>query len=272
MMGRRKSDSPFSLFAFQDIITSVTGILIMIMLILCLTLFKSEDSESNHEAIDVSDAQKKLKIKQEELEKIREELTSVNQINQLATTLSPEQIKERLRDANRRSADAGKLISKLRADAEQQSQDLAQAQDAFAKNETLRKKIEELENASQKATSDLDALKKSNRVAYSFTDADNVSAWIIDLNGTKTRAAIANQKMKAKIFDDQYTSTRIQKIINWANSLDASSNYLVFMIRSENVKAYAEIRAALEKKGFKFGLNVVGSDVEIVDPETGAGL
>ena len=39
MSRRRKSnDNPFTLFAFQDIITAVTGILILITLILSLSL------------------------------------------------------------------------------------------------------------------------------------------------------------------------------------------------------------------------------------------
>ena len=269
-MGRRQRSTPFSLFSFQDIITSVTGILIMIMLILCLTLFKSESEETTEETVDLEEVQKQVDEKQLELQKMQAELKSVEKISTLAATLSPEEVREKLKTNDRKSKKIEEDISKLSASADQTKQDLNSSETAFAETETIRKKLEQLENTAKKATSELEKLKKSNRIAFSFTDADNVDAWVLDLNGQKTATALANKKMKPKKFDSKYESIRIEEIVKWAKTLNPRDTYIVFMVRSANVRAYKAIRAELEPKGFKFGVNLLGKDVQVLDPDTGA--
>ena len=79
MAARYTRNQAFSLFAFQDIITSVTGIIVLVMLLLSLELIQLEQLSttlsSSNSAEPLRDASKKL---DQEIESINQDLKRGN--------------------------------------------------------------------------------------------------------------------------------------------------------------------------------------------------
>ena len=93
MRKRRREETPFSLFAFQDIITSVTGILLLIMLLLCLSLaaqdLTNDPPVETQESSSVANAHR-LKDLQERVSRLQETLDQKQRQRELEESLTPE--------------------------------------------------------------------------------------------------------------------------------------------------------------------------------------
>ena len=72
-MRRRRSGSPFSLFSFQDAITSVCGVIVLITLLMALDLTRRATEETAPSAV----ARERVEETERRIEELRNNLSSV---------------------------------------------------------------------------------------------------------------------------------------------------------------------------------------------------
>ena len=131
MTRRRKTQTPFSLFAFQDIITSITGIMILITLLIALELVHSRENSPQHQTPQLNTTiQKQLQETNAAITQLNEQLRQQSRKLNRDAVLSPETLKSRLQ-----------AIKENRRQVERRNRELAQL---FVKTKKRLQKVEQV--------------------------------------------------------------------------------------------------------------------------------
>jgi myosin heavy subunit len=275
MSRRGRGGTPISLFAFQDIITSVTGIMILITLILALELIQktegSPQNRTNELTAELQQAtqqaatvQTTVAATQAEIENIRASLAGSE--TELLATLKVDSTKvsQQLQDL----AELNKLLeAELAAstrqvqEAETASQSIEAEKDSKAQdhqtlesiNETVQQKIEELKK-----------LRQANRVIFNTSQSGPKTPWLVELGADKILAAEAGKKGPPQSF-----ATPVA-FVTWARKQNRASQYFVLLVKPATITQFETVRQALEKAGFEVGFDLLKADQTAIDPQTGA--
>ena len=148
-MARNEEDSAISLFSFQDIITSLTGIMFLVVLLLVLMLLTSHQPGGRKQAEEVRELQSQI-------EKLRKELQSHQQTQQMLDEslqklkqLSAEEIEamhRQLQEQVRQTRQKLENLTQLNHIVRQENKDIRQKiQTAEETEKTVSKKIESLQ-------------------------------------------------------------------------------------------------------------------------------
>jgi len=136
-----KKSNPISLFSFQDIITSLTGIMIVIVLVILLQIVESAEIAVN-EARQTPESAELIR-KKEELLKAKAELTkqldSMSRFNQPFSELSEIELKRRI-EGKRKILNAEK--EKIRNLEETLKKELEKQRNLTSKNDSLQKEVQ----------------------------------------------------------------------------------------------------------------------------------
>lgn len=279
-MGRRhkkSDDPPVSLFAFQDIITSITGIMILVVLMLILDVIASKTVASAAVAPsspyhgDVDELQKTLakiqsEIRQEEQWETRNEAAYKNVIDN-----DVENLRKKINDARRKAddlkTDSQRLASarddlkEENANIEKRTRNVRQLTDDLAgklqaaRNE-LERKLDEKEDVYRK----IEELKKNlkdhdNRVKFSPPKGESREAFFVE-------CAMENIKCKRSGGEQVWTfesggtnvSPMIKRFADWLDKRDAKSNYLVLIVKPSAVSYLGSVIEMVKRRGFSYGM------------------
>jgi len=265
-MRRRRAEGPvISLFAFQDIITSVTGILLLVTLMLALELIEHDGRSAASVADDAAD-----------------------RLRQLTAALSAE------RDALRARAAAPVSTSALtEAELGRRVAYAKEEVDAAAKkNQTLTQKRDDANRkreASEAALFDLrDALAEAERLDAETEELRKEAkkpkglvgrvppqgGWLIDVSGTRITAAPLKIKATPPSFpvasgdpDPERPDETTRRFARWSSEPDVAGSYLLLVVRPSGIHRFQHIEGLFSTKGRAFGFEPVGEDEAVTPPE-----
>ena len=286
MRRRRNDTAPFSLFAFQDIITATTGIMILIVILMTLMLITSfaqqppqQQTEDLTEQMQIVLVETKGEIqhKQEEMESNRTELQQVTvytrerlEKERLETDRQKDKFEDELKQVTARlertKQDNKKWDTRLavqRANYERQRRELEKLQSQ------LKQRERELENAHQQLTSNRSRLattQPDNRILYNRSSESGKSAWLVQIDRDRIMAARAGLTESPHVF-----SADGSEFLSWARGIDSNANYFFLLLRPGNVPAFDKIKAELRRAGYDFGVELLGPDQFAVDRVKGGG-
>lgn len=253
------------MFAFQDIITSVTGIMVLITLVLALELLQRKVSTPATQTAHVTDDLEKtvsenkrtiqqLKLQLEESKRLVEEFASVD-INRVRFELK--ELKERREQLNQEiiKLEAGQREAKARL-----AQARAKKQDRSADPETLEDLLRQLKDAEQQ----LAKLKQANRVIFNPSEGQSKSPWLVEVAGGGLKVAKVGTSVAPLTFDTA------DKFKAWAAGRRQSSEYFVLLIKPSGVESFARLRTMLKGLNFDLGYDLLTEDQNAIDSEIGA--
>ena len=117
MSRRGGGGNPISLFSFQDIITSVTGIMILVTLMMTLELVQRS---ANSPALKTQEIVEEVKPATQDVRRriddLKRRLEQQSALVSVAAGLNPKNVRERLKDAQRRTDALREEVSKLEAE------------------------------------------------------------------------------------------------------------------------------------------------------------
>lgn len=267
MSRRKRNDSPFTLFAFQDIITSVTGILILITLILALSIVDKPLNESSENRENVQALKAQLASLQADVNSLEQQTTSDSELLDLMAQFGVEGIE----DLNQALSEAIKKTKQmLGAGAIANASNGRKAEQV---RDQVSRKTADLEQIARKILEQrklLEEIVASNRVAYRFQGSRGDEPWIIDVGSDKWLAAPANKNQKPVVFAQKGLRQRLNSLENWYRSASSSQKYMVLLVRPDGVESYSAIRESKKLAGTSFGVDLIPSDITVIDSETGA--
>ena len=263
----RKDDSPaISLFSFQDIITSITGIMFLVVILLVIFLFESkpktqEDPETaklkQSVAAEITALQKSLddlKKEEERQKKMLEELMK----------MPPEKIAERKKELEQKHHEATQKLQKLtktQCDLQEfiknSSENIKKMQEKLAREtEELKQQIKEtaenkklLEDLKKK----LEEVKKAATFSVEKSSDKNFILAEFGKDGFRVKDFSAQQDHDLRI-QGASPEEQIDKFITWVGTRDKDSELISVIMGPSNLKYWGEIAEKL--KGLSFGYGV----------------
>lgn len=264
-MTRRSSGQPaFSLFAFQDIITSVTGIMILVTLMLAIELLtRTEASPAAQTVEQVETVETSIAEMEEEIERIKEQISRSNEAVENLPSLDRATLDRMLKEAEDATA-------QLRDDVDALNKQLATKQNELAevqREDAAVRSDEEKEIADLKAQIDetqvrLDEIEDSDQVFFTH-GIQGKETWVVEVTSQGFMAAQIGEKRPAKRFNT------VQTFDDWFSTLSANSSGFYFFVKPSGVVFFNAVQRSIGRQGFEFGFDVIPENKKVVDPQNG---
>lgn len=259
-MRRGGKDNPVSLFAFQDIITAVMGIILLLVLLLCLCLVQLPDKVVHGNTEEQQEKNtKRLASLKKELNRLRSNVpnNNINPSDMSEAELDDEVAKQEKAIKNLEQANST-MKKKLEEDKANQGKYEKQLQD---KQSDLQE-INQLEQKIKEDRAKLKEIKKENRQYYNFNDNQKLP-WIIDLYKDKCLVLKANSKEKPMVFSQR--SFRGNAVVNWIKKKGIQKEYFLFIVRAKTIRDFQIIEIFVDKNDADIGVEMVGDDVKVLN-------
>jgi hypothetical protein len=270
-----------SFFSFQDIITSVTGILILVTLILTLYLEQS---------VPVSAEQEQLKQK---LGTLLNELTRVSAQNQqrqtslqaLASAPDPERLHAEIKQwQNQLSLQSNRLASMTQTLTKRQSEALKKADqlglsDLRERAGTIQKEIEARQLTNAVLTTEAKEIEKEEKELKARVEqaASQHRLWLLPDTTTAGKKPVLVTVSHTNLICEQFNLPASRKEFaadraeaGLAQSLgqwNRERDYLVFYVRPSGIELFARCLEIAKRAGFQVGYDAVEEDKQIIFSE-----
>lgn len=283
-MARRKSSSAFSLFSFQDIITSVTAILILIMLLLAVELTQKRESKA---AVDPGETRRKLEKVAEDLEssaaQMRQEML-VAQSDE-ASYATREQLEQRLKQATDRLDQA-----RLQRDDALKTQSAAgraraDAEAKLVSRQADREHIQKLATSVAENKSEADRLEKANaaeqerqaRRRQEIEDRPKSGTQLVFNRPADTSRRPWLVELSADGVVVVMLGTNVREVLGISAAADGSldafvarlqpvGDYCLLLMRpSAESMLLDDVEVRLQKAGIQYGIDFIGEDQAVRD-------
>ncbi len=263
MMRRHRNENPLSLFSFQDIITSVTGILILLAIMLAIAVVRQKASrpvvDSQLEIESLTTQMQALEAELAQLETVVSETDA--QLAQWSGRTLDELRTEQASLLATRSHEESKLKNQIQAvsDAQQRLKStVAEAQIA-----KLTKSISEAERQLSEINEKRDQLSSGKRVVYHFRNTAS-RPWLVEIAKNQIRVGRSGEKAAPKNFKT------VGQFVSFVQAQPEDDRYFVLVLKPSGIDHHDRIREELESLDVEIGTELIGEDQTALDSQSGA--
>ncbi len=263
---RRSTQAAFSLFSFQDIITAITGIMILITLILAVELItRTESAPPVQTAQQIEITEMSVEELQVEITSYRKKLESMNDSYEDLPSLDSSELEQMAKGLQ---VSVQRLQSDTRVLKQKQTskQKLLKSSEQQGHQElTVKKKeIAEIEQQITELEQQLAELDKSNRVFFQ-SGAQGKKMWLIEVTAAGFMAAEVGVNAPPTSF------ATVGALANWLASQDITATAIYLTVKPSGVKNYELCKEEIKKTRIDVGFQVVGEQQQVIDSQNGAG-
>jgi hypothetical protein len=284
---RKRRQVALSLFAFQDIITSVTAIMILLVLILTLELVTRTSSRG----VAVEDQRVAAELRQQvavlasRVEVLRTEQKIASVAARRAAGMSIADIERRQAEADRAvrllvEENAGLAARARTAKVTQRAaeQELVESQSTEAAvlaehAAAIQARAAEIENANQRE-------RERQQEKQSEADVSSARSLVFNPDPGNTRVPVlVDVSIRGiEVIDGRRGGPRhyawqasgpSPDFARWLTGLDATLQYVVVLLRPSAVEQFDAVRDAVTQAGLSIGLELIGESVSVVVPSAG---
>jgi len=288
MARSRRRSAPFSLFAFQDIITSVTAIMILIVLILTLeVLVRSRTSAVAEDHLAVAEklnaAIRRLEL---ELENTAQAATKAHRIAETVVYADPADLASKViaqRERNRKAA-ASVRDAELRAAAA--AAERLEAEAVATSAATTRREITRLEDEAERLARMTDILEEECRLLAARQAGLNgtepavvVSALVFNPTAGRKRPVVIELDGAGVAVATDIGAPRQAlgwgfvgppaTLGQWLRGRNPTSESVLIVVRPSGVERFDAVRAAVVGAGLDVGTELVGESTRIEVKQAG---
>lgn len=269
MRSRRREAAAFSLFSFQDIITSVMGIIVLILLVMVLELARRQ--------MEVPAVQHSLTRQQtsQALQSARQRIAELQAA--VASGNWTELAGKSAADLQREQNDLARLIPQLEIDiasARARNRQLkAQRQQAdahLASRTADRTDLDRLLQEFKQATQALNKLTSSNALFFRAQPNTGRQPWLIQISGGQILAAPLGPTARPLNFAGSTEASRQRQLLAWAKAKSTRQVYFVLLVQPGGVAVAKGVERELRSAGFLLGIDLLGGQTAAIDPVDGA--
>lgn len=268
-MSRRRSPTPvLSLLAFQDIIVSVTGIVLLITLLLALELTQQVD------ASDAVDAQLATEL-QEAIDRLDRERQSLRSAIDAGAERLREESSRPPRDWDREIAQAQLDLDRIRRATEQRAQALARAEDELQHTEAaLFDQDETLQELAALEEQIAQLEREAERVGRMVGRLSDRVGWRVELTGTTIRVVPMKQQATSPTYPERTNpllepeqDSVTRAFLDWVSSAPIRRSYLLLVVRPSGIARFSGLQKRLDQLGVRYGYEAIGEEDILPDPD-----
>ena len=279
-MARRKSNSqPLSLFAFQDIITGVAGVMLFILMLLVVQLALQKSQAASAPSQQPPEFSEQERLQQQQQQQRLEELAQWVDRKKTETLANKERI-NLLLDVQVQNVDNQIRVlqtsqQKLNNQVNEGKTKLDQLQSENKKSQannparTMMEKIEALRKELESASNEILEWQDESRVNYK-SDSTVKNLYLYDVHGsyfTMSKLAADMQKRKfsygSSDASSQIALKMIQEYERLPNSMKDAERRIVVLFRPSAAKHGSEVVRELRKLGFEVAMELLEAKAEL---------
>lgn len=261
-MRKKSTGNPISLFAFQDIITAVIGIILLLVLLMCLCLVQLPEPVGQGNLADaLESANLELGELNKELEKIRSE--APNNASELML-LSETEIENRINANKENLKNLKNEKTNLETEIKTSTTSIENLKTALEEKKPDQLELQRLTNRLNRVQKELQSIKDNNQRFFNFNSSSQLP-WIIDLRADMYLIARANSKAKPTVFQQTNHLSRANRLLEWIKAQGIEMEYFLLVARDKTVDGFGRIEKELQKSGANLGVDLVAHDVKILN-------
>ena len=267
MKRRGARDNQSSLFAFQDVMASLIGILFFIVLFMALDMVEQGHStpppDGNGEP-SLKDLKGMLAEVRRQRDELDREIRAVTERLNVAS-MSNDAILEAIQDMRKKLLHLGPEIERAVSELDEEISEARKADLATdGVEEDLRKLKEEIGRLNAKAKT----FRAMPRVTYIIDEATDLEPWLVEVTGKRIRVAAKDGTSSVMSFTAATALERREQFLAWAKSQDPRKQYFVVLSKPSGWEESVEIGDVLTKKrGFRLGRDLLPENWEPFDGE-----
>lgn len=274
MSRRGRSGPSVSLFAFQDIITSVTAILIVIVLLLVLDLVQRKESRNHPVDQIATDLKSRLETLQAEIDRLQAQADSSTTAVQQVSTVTEASLATDI-DALRANIEkVTRAIEKSKERLTEIEPQLQANRALITATEHLKREAEELTGQSSKIQAEIEELKEQNRTIFTAPRGFSGNGWVMVIEAERIQVAPMGRAMVPVTFsgtEEKLLGNRLsQQFIDWNKNQKPSIGYWLLLIRPDGTEVFDALQDELDRQNANYGFDLVDSQQMIIHPERGA--
>lgn len=251
---RKKEGAPFSLFAFQDAITSVCGVVVLVTLLLALNLTRQAAEETQTAYV----AQERVEETRREVEELRAMLEESERKWDESFADKSELLGMDISEAQERVAEARERLEKERAVAAELDARLAEAQSKAAQFEEERKEIDAMRKETEAMkNAAFESVYSGTETTYVFPSDVEEKPWFVEIMKGKIVARSSANEADAKVFDSPFSFT------TWAEKRP-KTEYFVLIARPSGVKDFSFVKTEFDGENIRYGIDLIGEKTPLV--------
>ena len=262
-MSRRRRASPFSLFAFQDIITATTGIVILLTLLLTLELLmRGSASAQLVSAQLVRQAEEALAALAEQADQLRQRVAAGQENVSELVAADAQDIDRKIRDLQNQIALAQREVQSLTetaTDRRKLEEDvLAQKFDRQEDQQRAAQLAEEI----RRIEAEIARMQRDNTLYFNPSPESGLLPWLVEVAGGQVDAARAGQHQQAE--HTFQGSDAAEQFISFARTRSSTGEYFVLLVRPSGAAELDVIREKLDDEGFRYGIDLIGEQQVVI--------
>lgn len=259
---RKKKASPFTLFSFQDIITSVMGIMLFSALLLAVELTRRTNGAPElavSTAINTIEAT--LDSVQGELPRLQAELEAMTiNAQNVAETLAPDLPQRKAVETERTQRLKAELTAlELAVETRKKQRNRLQAQQFDRRGVVAQ--LENLEQEIAQSEMELTALAANKRLFFNAAPGSSKTPWVIDF--AESRILVGPLPVPETASAPPAELPTPERLIAFCETLSPSSDYFLLMLRPSAAGSLDIVADKLRDKGFDYGFDLLDDDQEI---------
>lgn len=263
-MAKRRGIGPsVSFFAFQDIITAVVGIFILIILILALELAQRVEAASSGEVANIAPVAEAIETLEREVERLREEVQCRSETLSQSAELNVFNRAEKIDQLRAKNKAAANQISQIEArikriQAQQKAaeknhdrllSDAAELESERRSIDQLSGKIEDLVDRANRLVGDDSEIYRDQTEEGRFVVLVTLSGGRIELRDALTRST---ESMKGL--------DRLDRFQDWMDTMALQRRQLYILIEPGGAADFAALKKPLADSHAVYGYSVVAAD------------
>ena len=275
-----KYRSPISLFSFQDIITCLTGIMIVVVLVLLLEVIESAATRAarsalNAERLEVIELEKELIAQVEaartQLQNAQQELRDNKPLTVAALENRRRELEERLRqlrkeeeETRRHAAALDEELKKLQLRSTELEQLKTQLEAAKKEKQTLQARLKELLDRFRER--EVEWVKGRTPLRIEFVGHFERKPLLFECTGNAIlmRDPAQPGKILREFSSDAPTmQTEIDRMIEYLDTRSPEQEYPVLLVRAEAAGYLEELLSRLRENNWRVGFEPIGTREEI---------
>lgn len=275
MSRRGRSGPSISLFAFQDIITSVTAIVIVVVLFLALDLVqRKQAAHADTSAGVVEDLTARIAELQSQLAQLQDQTARTDSTVQEVAKFSPTELQAEVKNAEQAIQD---LQARQKQLAERNKLWQSREKAALAQKFDLRPQqlqLEQTHKANRDLEQQIEAGRNDKRPIYGLPRGVTNGGWVAVIEKDIVTVAPLGRQAKPQLFQPStltlFTGTSAGAFVKWVKKENHQNSYFLLLIRPGGATQFDEVDTLFSKSSISYGFDLIDAHQEILHPEKGA--
>ena len=277
-MSAKDDSPPVSLFSFQDIITSITGIMFLVVLLLALVILDSSilnsadrETTSPEPQPDLVELKKKISALQQLLKDARKEIQTISMQMENAISLPPEKLDEQLaleQEKNSNLKQHLREMERIRRSLRETNRDLKKeslrlAEELRKQDDQISRQKTELANEQQELEKLKTQLERQKKLISYSVDSDFPKKLLIvecTPDGIRVKNTATGEIRSFVDKNDLTYASSITKFLAWMKTRNRQTEYFSLVITPGAFGYVNTLDQELVSAGFSRGREILPSD------------